>query len=108
MTETDIQACILTCVRVHGDLQDLKLVKNKPIMPILAPSILNIQSGAAILSQDIFNDYLWSYMIETDMPACVLTFYRIQNNLQDKKLVKNMAKIQVLPPPKSGISSLVP
>ena len=60
MDETDIQACILTCVRVHGDLQDHKLVKNKPIMPILAPWILNIQSGAAILFQDISNDYLWS------------------------------------------------
>ena len=23
---------------------------------------------------DIFNYYLWSYMIETDIPACVMTF----------------------------------
>ena len=60
--------------------------------------ILNIQIGASIFCGEIFNDHLWSYMIETDMSACVLTFYRICDNLQDKKLVKIMAKIQVLSP----------
>ena len=98
MIKTNMSACFLAYYEVHGDIQGPNLVKNMPNMQILTTRILNIQIGASILCGDIFNDYLWSYMIETDMSACVLTFYRICDNLWDKKLVKIVAKIQVLSP----------
>ena len=47
-------------------------------------------------------------MIETDMPACVLTCFMVYCDLQDKKLVKNMPKIQILSPPEFQIINLVP
>ena len=37
MIETDMAACVLTCVRIYGDLQDKKLVKNMQIIQILTP-----------------------------------------------------------------------
>ena len=43
--------------------------------------------------QNTFNDYIWSYMIATDISACVLTCYRIFDNFQDKKL---MIEIDIL------------
>ena len=57
-----------------------------------------IQSGASILYRNICNDYLWPLMVETDMPVYVLTCFRVYSDLQDKKLVKNMPKIQILSP----------
>ena len=42
------------------------------------------------------------------MPVYVLTCFRVYSDLQDKKLVKNMPKIQILPPPETEIINLVP
>ena len=47
-------------------------------------------------------------MVETDMPVYVLTCFRVYSDLQDKKLVKNMPKIQILPPSETEIINLVP
>ena len=42
------------------------------------------------------------------MPACVLTCFMVYCDLQDKKLVKNMPKIQILSPHEFQIINLVP
>ena len=65
----------------------------------------DIQSWASILCWNIFNDYLWSYMIESDMLACVVACFCIYGNLEYKKIVKDMPKTQILSPlkPKSSI-----
>ena len=68
----------------------------------------DIQSRASILCWNIFNDYLWSYTIESDMLACVVACFCIYGNLQYKKFVKNVPNLQILPPPESEISNLVP
>ena len=47
-------------------------------------------------------------MVETDMPVYVFTCFRVYGDLQDKKLVKNMPKIQILPPSETEIINLVP
>ena len=87
----------LTYYEVHGDIQGPHLVKKYPKYMLNLPTrILNIQFGASILCRDIFNDYLGSYMIETDMTVCILTCFRVNVDLQDKKSVKNMLKIQNL------------
>ena len=36
MVETDMPVYVFTCFRVYGDLQDKKLVKNMPKIPILS------------------------------------------------------------------------
>ena len=92
MDETDIQACILTCVRVHGDLQDQKLVKNKPIMPILAPWILNIQYGASILfktSSMAIYGHIWLKLIFQHAFWPVIGFMMISRKKVGQKYVKN-------------------
>ena len=74
------------------------VVKNMPIMPILAPWILNIQYGASILfktsSMTIYG-HIWLKLI---FQHAFLTCYRIYDDFQDKKSVKNMSKTLVLPP----------
>ena len=47
-------------------------------------------------------------MVETDMPVYVLTCFKVYSDLQDKKLVKNMPKIQILPLSETEIINLVP
>ena len=64
----------------------------------------DIQSRASILCWNIFNDYLWSYMIESDMLACVVACFCIYGDLQYKKIVKNMPKIHILSPLKQKSS----
>ena len=56
--------------------------KNMPNIPISTTRILNIQYGDSILCGDVFNDYLWSYMIESDMLACVFNCFCIYGDLQ--------------------------
>ena len=84
------------------------VVKNMPIIPILPPWIMIFQSGGLNIVQNIFNDYLWSYMIETDIPACVLTccigFKIISRTKIGQKYVKNTG---FAPPLISWISNLV-
>ena len=82
MMETDMPVCVLTCFGVYGGLQGQKLVKNKPKIADLAHQIPTIQSGASLLCWDIPNDYLWSYMMETDMPVCVLNCFRVYDDVQ--------------------------
>ena len=61
----------------------------------------DIQSWASILCWNIFNDYLWSYMIESDMLKCAVTCFCIYGDLQYKKIIKNVPNIQIFPPPDS-------
>ena len=105
---TDMRACILSYVRVAGDLQGPKCGEKYANYANFGSLNLEYSIWSLNIVQNIFNDYLWSYMIETDISACVLTCYRIFDNLQDKKLIKNMPKIQVLPSLESWISNLVP
>ena len=55
-------------------------------------------SVALILCWDISNDFLMSYMIETDVPVCVLICVDVFVGFQDQKLVKNKQKIADLAP----------
>ena len=48
----------------------------------------DIQSWASILCWNIFNDYVWSYMIESDMLACIVACFCIYGDLQYKKCQK--------------------
>ena len=89
MIETDMQAYVLTCYRFYGYVKEENLVKNIPKIQTLAP--LNP-------SLDLFNDYLLSYMIETDMPAYVLTCFRFYGYVKEENLVKNIPKILTLSP----------
>ena len=93
-----MQACILSCVRVHGDHQGLKCGEKYANYANFGSLNLEYSIWSLNIVQNIFNDYLWSYMIETDISACVLTCSRIYDDFQDKKSVKNMSKTQVLPP----------
>ena len=52
----------------------------------------DFQSWAPILCWNIFNDYLWSYMIESDMLACVVACFCIYGDLQYKN-VSEMCQI---------------
>ena len=81
--------------------------KNWSKIANLALLIPKIQSGAFILCRHIPNDYLWSYMMETDMPVCVLTCFGVYGDVQGQKLVKNKPKIAAFAP-KSRKSNLVP
>ena len=98
MIDTDIRACILSCVRVHGDLQDPKCGEKYANYANFGSLNPDFSIWSLNIVQNIFNDYLWSYMIGTDISACVLTGYRIYDDFQDKKSVKNMSKTLVLPP----------
>ena len=51
-----------------------------------------------ILCWDISNDFLMSYMIETDVSVCVLICLDLDVGFQDQKLVKNKQKIGDLAP----------
>ena len=50
-------------------------------------------SVVLILCWDISNDFLMSYMIETDVPLCVLICLDVYVSFQDQKLAKNKQKI---------------
>ena len=90
MIKTDMSACVLTCFVFYGDLQGQKLIKK--CQNVNFDRI--IQSGSLTLYRDIFNDYLWSHIIKSDMPACVLTWIGVYGDLQGNKLVKKCQKCQ--------------
>ena len=47
---------------------------------------------------DISNDFLMSYMIETDVPVCVLICLDVYVGFQDQQFVKNKQKIAEFAP----------
>ena len=53
----------------------------------------DIQSWASILCWNTFNDFLWSYMIESDMLKCAVTCFCIYGDLQYKKNYSKMCQI---------------
>ena len=85
--------CILSCVRVHDDLQGPKCGEKYANYASFGSLDLEYSIWSLNIVQNIFNDYLWSYMIETDISAFVLTCYSIFDNFQDKKL---MIEIDIL------------
>ena len=97
MIDTDMRECILSCVRVHviSRAQNVRKYANYANFGSLNP---DFSIWSLNIVQNIFNDYLCSYMIETDISACVLTCYRLYDDFQDKKSVKNMSKTLVLNP----------
>ena len=95
----NMRACILSYVRVHGDLLGPKHKKyaNYDKFGSLNP---DFSIWSLNIVQNIFNDYLWSYMNDWNWYFSMRfdLLYRIYDNFQDKKLVKYMSKTQVLPP----------
>ena len=98
MIETDVPVCVLICLDVNVGFQDQILVKIRKKWPIWPPKFQKSILGALILCWDIANDSLRSYMIETDLPVCVLIFLDVYVGFQDQKLVKNKQKIADLAP----------
>ena len=94
-----MRACILSCVRIHGNLQGPNCGEKYAKYANFGSKNPDFSIWSLTIVQNIFNDYLWSYMIETDIPACVLTCFRVYGDLQDEKFVKNMSKVQILPHP---------
>ena len=80
---------------IHGDLQGQKWIKNAKNVN-LWPKIRTIQSSALTLFIDIFNGYLWSLMIETDITAS-----------SGQKIDQEMSKMSILVL-ESELSNLVP
>ena len=70
MMLTDILVCVLTLFEVYGGLKGQKLVENKPKLAHVPPKFRKRNFGACILCLDIINEYISSYMIETDIEAC--------------------------------------
>ena len=73
MIDTDMRACILSCVRLHGDLQGLKCGEKYANYANFGSLNLEYSIWSLNIVQNIFNDYLWS--------ASVLTCSRIFDNL---------------------------
>ena len=86
----------MTYCELDSDLQSQKLVKICKNAPE-SPWIQNIQSGASVLYQDIFNDYVWSYIIGTDMPECFLTCFRVMVVSRATNWSKICQKCQLCP-----------
>ena len=57
---------------------------------------------------DISNDFLMWYMIETDVPVCVLIYLDVWFGQQDQKSVKNKQNIEDFAPPNPENSILLP
>ena len=93
-----MRACILSCVRVHGDLQGLKCGEKYANYANFGSLNLEYSIWSLNIVQNIFNDYLWSYMIESDMLACIVVCFCIYGDLEYKKFVKNMKKYRFCPP----------
>ena len=74
------------------------MVKNKQEIENFTPKTLKIQFCCLILYPDISNDFLMSYMIENDVPVCVLIGLDVYIGFEDQKLVKNKQKIGDLAP----------
>ena len=88
MIETDVTVCVLTFLDVYIGFEDQKLVKNKQKIADFATKILNFNCVALILCWDISNDFIMSYMIETDVSVCVLIGLDVYVGFQDQILVK--------------------
>ena len=75
------------------------MVKNKQkIADFTPPKSWKFNCVALILCWDISNDFLMSYMIETDVQVCVLICLDIYVGFQDQQLAKNKQKIAELAP----------
>ena len=75
------------------------MVKNKQKIADFVPlKSWKFNSVALILCWDISNDFLMSYMIETDVSVCVLIGLDVYIDFEDQKLVKNKQKIGDLAP----------
>ena len=64
----------------------------------MPPKPWKFHSVALIFYWDISNDFLMSYMIETDVSVCVLIGLDVYIGFEDQKLVKNKQKIGDLAP----------
>ena len=92
MIETDVPVCVLICLDVYLGLQKQKLVTNKQKIANFAPSpqkILEIPFCCLNFLPNISNDFLMSYMIETDVAVCVLICLDVYVSSEDQGLVKN-------------------
>ena len=99
MMENDEPVSVLIYLDVYYGRQDRKLVKDKQKIADSVPlKSWKFNSVALILCWDISNDFLMSYMIETDVPVCVLICLDVYVGFQDQKLVKNKQKIADLAP----------
>ena len=89
MMEPDLPVCVLICYDVYLGLQKQKLVTNKQKIANFAPKILKIPFCCLNFLPNISNDFLMSYMIETDVAVCVLICLDVYVSSEDQGLVKN-------------------
>ena len=90
----DMSPYDLNWLEVYGDLQGKKLVKNMPQMPILSPPESRISNMIPQICAKTSSITIYGHIvIKTDMPACVLTCFRVYGGLQDQRFVKNKPKI---------------
>ena len=84
MIETDMTACVLTCFRLYGYLQDKKLVKNMPKIQIL-PSLNSVYPIWHLNSKSIHLRWLSIVTYDwNDMPECVLTCFSVYGYVQNE------------------------
>ena len=89
MMETDEPVSVLICLEAYYGRQDRKLAKDKQKIADFVPlKSWKFNSVALILCWDISNDFLMSYMIETDVPVCVLTCLDVYVGFEDQNVVK--------------------
>ena len=85
------------------------MVKNKQKITNFAPqNPEKFHSVALIFYREISNDFLMSYMIETDLPVCVLICLDVWIGQQDLILVKNKQKIADFVPQNPENSIMLP
>ena len=83
----------LTCQHAFWPaLCSIMIIRPKIYKKCQTCQIWIIQSGALTLYTDIFNYYLWSHRIESDMPARVLTWIGVYGDLQGHELVNKCQK----------------
>ena len=96
MTERDQPVCVLICLDVYLGLEKQKLVTNKQKIADAVPkNDKNPTFVVLILYWDTPNDYFRSYMMETDLPVCVLICLDVYLGLQCQQLVLNKQKSAV-------------
>ena len=84
MIETDVPVCVLIGLDVYVGFQDQRLVKNKQKTADSVPlKSWKFNTVALILCWDTSNDFLMSYMVETDVPVCVLICLDVYVGFQD-------------------------
>ena len=88
MMERDQPVCVLICLDVYLGLEKQKLVTNKQKIADAVPkNDKNPTFAVLILYWDTPNDYFRSYMMETDLPVCVLICLDVYLGLQCQKFV---------------------